>query len=70
MNSARQVSYQNKGKGTIINLEQGKLPPQAIDLEEAVLEAGPDPGDKLAAAGLDQHQAQVVVSVLHLNIQI
>ena len=37
MDSARQISVQKKGKGTIINLEQGKVPPQAIDLEEAVL---------------------------------
>ena len=26
-------------KGNIVNLQQGKLPPQAIDLEEAVLSA-------------------------------
>ena len=29
----------NKPKGNVIGLEQGKLPPQAIELEEAVLGA-------------------------------
>ena len=29
----------SSSKGNIVNLQQGKLPPQAIDLEEAVLSA-------------------------------
>ena len=37
MDSAKSLSYNKKGKGTIISLEQGKIPPQALDLEEAVL---------------------------------
>ena len=56
MDSARSLSYQNKGKGgTIINLEQGKIPPQAIDLEEAVL----------GAMMLDKKGVDDVIDILH-----
>ena len=55
MDSARSVSYQNKGKGTIINLEQGKLPPQALDLEEAVL----------GAMMIDKKGVDDVIDILH-----
>ena len=55
MDSARGYSYQNKGKGTIINLEQGKLPPQAIDLEEAVL----------GAMMIDKKGVDDVIDILH-----
>ena len=39
METAKSLPLKNKNKGTIINLEQGKVPPQAINLEEAVLGA-------------------------------
>ena len=55
MDSARQISVQNKGKGTIINLEQGKVPPQAIDLEEAVL----------GAMMIDKKGVDDVIDILH-----
>jgi replicative DNA helicase len=55
MESARPISYQNKGKGTIINLEQGKIPPQAIDLEEAVL----------GAMMIDKKGVDDVIDILH-----
>ena len=56
MDSARSLSYQNKGKGgTIINLEQGKIPPQAIDLEEAVL----------GAMMIDKKGVDDVIDILH-----
>ena len=55
MESARGISYQKKGKGTIINLEQGKLPPQALDLEEAVL----------GAMMVDKKGVDDVIDILH-----
>lgn len=55
MDSARSLSYKNKGKGTIINLEQGKIPPQAIDLEEAVL----------GAMMIDKKGVDDVIDILH-----
>ena len=39
MENARNTSPQRIEKATIINLEKGKLPPQVLDLEEAVLGA-------------------------------
>ena len=39
MENARNTSPQRLEKATIINLEKGKLPPQVLDLEEAVLGA-------------------------------
>ena len=41
MNMKQSASFQglNIDKNSIINLEKGKLPPQAIDLEEVVLGA-------------------------------
>ncbi|MCF6223415.1 MAG: replicative DNA helicase [Flavobacteriaceae bacterium] len=39
MDTAKSFQPKNKPKGTVINLEQGKIPPQAVDLEEAVLGA-------------------------------
>jgi len=51
---------QSKGlkKGTIINLEQGKLPPQAIDLEEAVL----------GAMLIDKKGVDDVIDILHPEV--
>lgn len=39
MEKVSQKYQSNSGRGNIINLEKGKLPPQAIDLEEVVLGA-------------------------------
>ena len=39
MENIKNFSAFKADKATIINLEKGKLPPQAIDLEEAVLGA-------------------------------
>src|SRR5210317_1726952 len=58
MDSARSISYKNKGKGTIINLEQGKIPPQAIDLEEAVL----------GAMMIDKKGVDDVIDILHPEV--
>ncbi len=55
MESAKSVSYNSKGKGTIINLEQGKIPPQALDLEEAVL----------GAMMIDKKGVDDVIDILH-----
>ncbi len=51
---------QSKGlkRGTIINLEQGKLPPQAIDLEEAVL----------GAMLIDKKGVDDVIDILHPEV--
>jgi len=42
-------------KGTLINLEKGKLPPQAVDLEEAVL----------GAMMIDRKGVDDVIDILH-----
>jgi len=57
MESAKSVSYSNKGKGTIINLEQGKIPPQALDLEEAVL----------GAMMIDKKGVDDVIDIIHAD---
>ena len=57
MESAKSVSYNNKGKGTIINLEQGKIPPQALDLEEAVL----------GAMMIDKKGVDDVIDIIHAD---
>ena len=36
---SKSIDTSFKGKGNVIGLEQGKLPPQALELEEAVLGA-------------------------------
>ena len=55
MDSAKSLSYNKKGKGTIISLEQGKIPPQALDLEEAVL----------GAMMIDKKGVDDVIDILH-----
>ena len=55
MDSAKSLSYNQKGKGTIISLEQGKIPPQALDLEEAVL----------GAMMIDKKGVDDVIDILH-----
>ena len=39
MDKGKAIQTKNKAAGTVISLQQGKLPPQAIELEEAVLGA-------------------------------
>ena len=39
MDKSKAIQTKNKAAGTVISLQQGKLPPQAIELEEAVLGA-------------------------------
>jgi len=39
MEERKPIPTQNLNKGNLISLEQGKIPPQALDLEEAVLSA-------------------------------
>ncbi|MCD5382643.1 replicative DNA helicase, partial [Candidatus Gracilibacteria bacterium] len=47
-----------KKKGTIVSLEKGKLPPQAIDLEEAVL----------GAMMIDKEAIDTVIDILHAEV--
>ena len=37
MEPAKSFNTQNKKKGTVINLEQGKIPPQAVDLKKVLM---------------------------------
>lgn len=45
-------------KGTVVSLEKGKLPPQAIDLEEAVL----------GAMMIDKEAIDMVIDILHSKV--
>ncbi len=47
-----------KKKGTIVSLEKGKLPPQALDLEEAVL----------GAMMIDKEAIDTVIDILHPDV--
>ncbi|HBK71090.1 MAG TPA: replicative DNA helicase [Flavobacteriaceae bacterium] len=55
MNKLQPVRTQNTKKGTLINLEKGKLPPQAVDLEQAVL----------GAMMIDKKGVDDVIDILH-----
>ncbi len=55
MEKAKSFQPQSSKKGTVINLEQGKLPPQALDLEEAVL----------GAMLIDKKGVDDVIDILH-----
>ena len=55
MENLQPIRSTNIGKGTLINLEKGKLPPQAIDLEEAVL----------GAMMIDKKGVDDVIDILH-----
>ncbi len=55
MNKLQPLHTKNTKKGTIINLEKGKLPPQAVDLEEAVL----------GAMMIDKKGVDDVIDILH-----
>jgi len=47
-----------KKKGTIVSLEKGKIPPQALDLEEAVL----------GAMMIDKEAIDTVIDILHPDV--
>ncbi|MDY7394239.1 replicative DNA helicase [Aureibaculum sp. 2210JD6-5] len=57
MENLRPVRTQKPNKGTLINLEKGKLPPQAVDLEEAVL----------GAMMIDKKGVDDVIDILHAD---
>ncbi|MET2984653.1 replicative DNA helicase [Aureibaculum conchae] len=57
MENLRPVSTKRPNKGTLINLEKGKLPPQAVDLEEAVL----------GAMMIDKKGVDDVIDILHAD---
>lgn len=58
MEKAKSLQTRSLQKGTIINLEQGKLPPQAVDLEEAVL----------SAMLIDKKGVDDVIDILHSEV--
>ena len=58
MDSVKSFNPQKRNKGTIINLEQGKLPPQAIELEEVVL----------GAMMIDKKGVDDVIDILHADV--
>ena len=58
MDTVKSFNPQNRNKGTVINLEQGKLPPQAIDLEEVVL----------GAMMIDKKGVDDVIDILHADV--
>ena len=58
MEPVKSFSSQNKNKGTVINLEKGKIPPQAVDLEEAVL----------GAMMIDKKGVDDVIDILHSDV--
>ncbi len=47
-----------KKKGTVVSLEKGKIPPQALDLEEAVL----------GAMMIDKEAIDTVIDILHADV--
>ena len=55
MEQSRPVKGQKVDKSRIINLEKGKIPPQALDLEEAVL----------GAMMIDKKGIDDVIDILH-----
>ncbi len=57
MEKLQPVRTKNIKKGTLINLEKGKLPPQAVDLEEAVL----------GAMMIDKKGVDDVIDILHAD---
>ena len=55
MDTAKSFISNKTKKGTVINLEQGKIPPQAVDLEEAVL----------GAMMIDKKGVDDVIDIIH-----
>jgi replicative DNA helicase len=58
MDTVKAFNPQKRNKGTVINLEQGKLPPQAIELEEVVL----------GAMMIDKKGVDDVIDILHEDV--
>ena len=58
MEKAKVIQSKGMKLGNIINLEQGKLPPQAVDLEEAVL----------GAMLIDKKGVDDVIDILHPDV--
>jgi replicative DNA helicase len=58
MDTVKSFNPQKRNKGTVINLEQGKLPPQAVDLEEVVL----------GAMMIDKKGVDDVIDILHADV--
>lgn len=58
MENIKKQKQSFKKKGTIVSLEKGKLPPQAIDLEEAVL----------GAMMIDKEAIDTVIDILHPEV--
>ena len=58
MEKAKVIQSKGMKMGNIINLEQGKLPPQAVDLEEAVL----------GAMLIDKKGVDDVIDILHPDV--
>ena len=57
MENLQPIHTKKLKKGTLINLEKGKLPPQAVDLEEAVL----------GAMMIDKKGVDDVIDILHAD---
>ncbi|MGV6846173.1 MAG: replicative DNA helicase [Lutibacter sp.] len=58
MKNIRPISSKKPKKNVVINLEKGKLPPQALDLEEAVL----------GAMMIDKKGVDDVIDILHADV--
>jgi len=58
MDTVKSFNPQKRNMGTVINLEQGKLPPQAVDLEEVVL----------GAMMIDKKGVDDVIDILHADV--
>ncbi len=58
MDTVKSFNPQKRNKGEVINLEQGKLPPQAVDLEEVIL----------GAMMIDKKGVDDVIDILHADV--
>ena len=58
MEKARSPQNYNYSSGNVINLEKGKIPPQAVDLEEVVL----------GAMMIDKKGVDEVIDILHPEV--
>ncbi len=58
MDNTQKKNIRSTNKGNLISLEKGKLPPQAIDLEEAVL----------GAMMIDKKAVDEVIDILHADV--
>ncbi len=58
MDIAKSFQPKKNNKSSVINLEQGKIPPQAVDLEEAVL----------GAMMIDKKGVDDVIDIIHVDV--